>query len=90
VRAVLASAQDYPDWLWQWCILAVLEQEFVSRDEVIRRAAAWAVENVGLEHHRLRRGGKVDQGLRRALSREIRRGNALTEGRDLVRFADKP
>jgi hypothetical protein len=90
IRAVLASAQEYPDWLWQWCVLAVLEQESMSRDDVIRRAAAWAVENVGLQHHRLRRGGKVDQGLRRALSREIRRGNALTEGRDLVRLADEP
>ncbi len=69
VRAVLGEAQDYPDWLWQSCLLAALDQEFVSRDEAVKMAAAWAVENVGLRHRNLRSGGRVDEGLRRALAR---------------------
>jgi hypothetical protein len=90
VRAVLPWAQYYDNWLWQTCVLAVLEEVPMSRDDVIRRAAAWAVENVGLAHQRLRKGGKVDQGLRRALTRVIRQGSALKEGPNLVRLANQP
>jgi hypothetical protein len=89
VRAVLESAQEYPDWLWQLCILGSLDREFVSRDDAVRKAARWAVDNVGLRHRNLRNGGKVDDGLRRALTGAIRQGKVLKQGRDLVRLADE-
>jgi hypothetical protein len=90
IRATLESAQDYPDWLWQSCLLASLDREFVSRDEAVRGAAGWAVENLALRHRNLRAGGRVDVGLRRALARSIRQGKVEKKGRDLVRLADAP
>jgi len=90
VRAVLEAAQHYPEWLWQSCLLAALDREFVTRDEAVRRAAEWAVEHVGLRHRILRSGGTVDNGLRRALTRAIRQGQVGKQGRDLVRLAEGP
>jgi hypothetical protein len=90
IRAILESAQDYPVWLWQLCLLSALDREFVSRDEAIRGAAGWAVENMALRHRNLRAGGRVDAGLRRALARAIRQGKVLKQGRELIRLADAP
>jgi len=89
VRAVLAEARDYPDRLWRRCILASLGGAFVSREEAVRRAASWAVENLGLRHHHPRTGGRVDEGLRRALDVVIRRGRVVRQGPDLVRLGDE-
>jgi len=90
VRAVLEAAKDYPDSLWQSCLLATLDREFVSREEAVRTAAEWAVENLGVRHRNLRSGGMVDAGLRRALTGAIRQGKVLKQGPNLVRLADGP
>ncbi len=88
VRAILEEAEDYPDWLWECCVEASLGDRQLTREETIRNAAAWAVENVGLRHQRLRAGGRVEISLKRAISRCIRRATVLKEGRDFIRRAD--
>lgn len=74
VRAIVPDAKHYTDADWARCLEAARAEHAATsnapldEDALIRAAADWAVENMGLDHQRLRTGGTVHQGLTRALA----------------------
>lgn len=74
VRAIVPDAKHYTDADWARCLEAARAEHAATttapldQDALIRAAADWAVENMGLAHQRLRTGGSVHQGLTRALA----------------------
>lgn len=80
VRAILADANDYSRDRWRLCLLAVLTDEPIDRDQAVRLAAQWAREQMGLAYERIREGGAIDKGLRSAMNSAIRRGEIVRVG----------
>jgi len=74
VRAVLREAAAFSIDQWRDCLMSILPSKEVEREEAVRAAAAFAVDQYGLEHERLRSGGRVERGLRGAINSAIRRG----------------
>ena len=80
VRAVLSDPNDYSRDRWRICLLAVVTDEPIDRDQAVRQAARWAKEQMGLAFERLREGGVIDKGLRSAMNSAIRRGEIVRVG----------
>lgn len=80
VRAILSDANEYSRDRWRLCLLSVVASEPVDRDQVVRAAAEWAREQMGLVFERLREGGTIDKGLRSAMNSAIRRGELVRVG----------
>ena len=57
----------------------------MNRDMVIRSAAEWACSNVGLSYQRIRSGGRVEVGFKKAISRCIRKGRIERLGSGMIR-----
>ena len=74
VRAIKPAAADYDRDDWVQCLLAVIGDEPVDRDDAMRMAAEWAVETMGLAFVRLRSDGVIMKGLKSTLNSAIRRG----------------
>ena len=73
-RAILPDAKDYTPELWRMCVKEAVGDGGVDDDEVVRRAAEWARENMGLEFKRLRKGGVIDRGIRVAIGLLLEEG----------------
>jgi DNA (cytosine-5)-methyltransferase 1 len=56
---------------WRMAILAIVGPEPVEHEVVVRAAASWAREHLGLQYSRIPRGGRIDQGLRSAIKSAI-------------------
>jgi hypothetical protein len=85
VRAILPDPNDYTRDRWRTCLLAVVTDEPMDRDQVVRLAAQWARERMGLAYERIREGGSIDKGLRSAMNSAIRRGEILRVGSQSIR-----
>lgn len=77
VRAVKVHAQAFTTEDWRYALITNLDGEPTDREDAIRAAAEWARENLGLHFARLRRDGKIVQGLRSAINSAIRRGEVV-------------
>jgi len=80
VRAVLRNARDYAADRWRTALLASMDSAPVDREDAIRAAAEWASENLGLEYQRLRTGGVIEEGLRKAIRAAVRSGGVERVG----------
>ena len=89
VRAIQQDAKDYAVSLWKECLLNSLDDNVTRREDAVRQAASWAVENLGLDHQKLRSGGSVDRGLRKAIARCLREGSIRQHGRDMIQRVDR-
>jgi hypothetical protein len=84
IRAIQTSPADYSVSLWKKCLLSGLHDDIITREDAVRLAAAWAVENLGLDHKKLRAGGRVDRGLRRAMAHCLRERTLRQIGREMI------
>jgi hypothetical protein len=89
VRAVERDASAFTGDMWRACLLQVLTSEPVDRYEAMRAAAEGAVEWYGLEHQRLRTGGRVERGLRSAINSAVRRGLIERASGSQIRLAPR-
>lgn len=85
VRAILSEATEYPEWLWENCLLQSLDTQDASRAQAIRLAAEWAACNVGLAYRQIRAGGRIESAIKRAISRCIRNGRLERSGPQTIR-----
>lgn len=85
VRAILPDANDYRRERWRTCLLAVITDEPVDRDQAVRLAAQWAKDQMGLTYERIREGGLIDKGLRSAMNSAIRRGEIVRVGAQSIK-----
>ena len=69
VRAISVHPDSYEPQDWERALKAVMGNEPMDKDQVIRAAAEWARENMGLEFSRLRRDGKIYQNIYLLVSR---------------------
>src|SRR5690606_36512921 len=74
VRAILPEADQFPREYWRDCLLNALPAEPIDRESAMRAAADYAVDYYGLQHQRLRRGGRVERGIKSAINSAIRQG----------------
>ncbi|HLV65037.1 MAG TPA: DNA-directed RNA polymerase subunit alpha C-terminal domain-containing protein, partial [Polyangiaceae bacterium] len=74
VRAILPEPDDFPREYFRDCLLNVLPPEPIDRETAMREAADYAVDYYGLRHQRLRRGGRVERGIKSAINSAIRQG----------------
>jgi hypothetical protein len=86
VRAILSDANEYTREDWRLCLLAVLTDEPIERDQAVRLAAHWAREQMGLAYERIREGGAIDKGLRSAMNSAIRRGEVVRVGSHSIKL----
>lgn len=83
VRAIYPEMNDD---LWRVCVLSALPPGVaVDREEVCRVAASSAAELFGFEYQRLRRGGRAERGVKRAINSLIRRDIVERAGNLAVR-----
>lgn len=90
VRAILTRSEDYPDWLWEYCLLQGLSDEETSRVDAIRLGAEWAALNTGLAYKRIKAGGRIEVALKRAIARSIRKGRLESIGANFIRRVPRP
>lgn len=90
IRAILVSPDDFPEWLWERCLLMAMHEQNMGRGEAIRAAAEWASSNVGLAFQRIPSGGRIEVGFKRAITRCIRKGQIDRFGPDIIRRATAP
>ena len=89
VRAIQQDAKSYAVSLWKKCLLNSLDDNVTRREDAVRHAASWAVENLGLGHQNLRSGGRVDRGLRKAIAQCLREGSLRQHGRDMIQRVER-
>lgn len=83
VRAIYPEMNDD---LWRVCVLSALPPGVaVDREEVCRVAASSAAELFGFEYQRLRRGGRAERAVKRAINSLIRRDIVERSGNLAVR-----
>ena len=87
VRAIKSDADEFTRDDWRECLLNVLSDDWIERDDAIRNAATLAVDVFGLNMVRLRSGGRIDSALRSALNGLIRINEVDREGPSLIRLA---
>lgn len=85
VRAVKARAADYRPEDWRTALLAVMTGELSQRDEVIRDAAHWAQDNMGLQFKRLSQRSVIFKQLMAAIERAVVDGLVKQVAGDYVR-----
>lgn len=90
VRALLSDAAEYPEWLWEECLLQALDDQDTPRPQAIRLAAEWAACNVGLAYRQIRGGGRIETSIKRAISRCIRSGDLERSGPQTIRRVVRP
>ena len=90
VRAVLPRARDYTTEHWRLAVLGVLTGELGLREQIIRDAADWARENMGLQFKRLSSRSAIYRGIDQAIERGIEEQTIKQVADDYIRLRPSP
>ena len=73
IRAILATPEDYSVEDWCICMVGILSERPLQRQETIRRTQRWAEAHSGLKCEELAEIGKVRECLEAAIQIDIHR-----------------